>query len=104
MIFMKANLLLALVVFVLAFFVFSCPVAGQGAMTVKVDYILQIGDSSEVWVKRRAKYNNPGYIYYVAKFGAVPDSIKVGATLTLSPANTACNGVIFRHWNKKRRK
>ena len=103
---MKHNFWLALIVLLLALFVFSCPASGQGGMTVKVDYILRDGDSSEVWVKRRAKYNNPGYIYYVAKFGAVPDSLKVGSTLVLYPGNEGCDGVIFRqaYWRKKRRK
>jgi len=77
---MKHNTILALLVIALLLFILSLPASGQGGkkprreavMTVKVDFILRDGDSTEVWVKRRRQYNQSGYVWYMAKNGGNP--------------------------------
>ena len=67
-------------------------------LTVTIDFVLRVpGDSSEVWAKRRRMYNNPGYVWYIAKMASVPDSIRVGKKIVLKQANDSCHKcVIFK--------
>lgn len=78
--------------------------AAQKPMKVTIDYILRDGDSSEVIVKRRAMYNNPGYIYYSAKFGVLPDSLRIGVVLNLYPDKGDCLLPTFKQlfWRKRK--
>jgi hypothetical protein len=74
-------------------------------LTVTVDYILfdESDSSAEVWAKRRRMYNNPGYVWYVAKMKTVPDSIRVGKRLQLrSDSGRPCDCILFKQVNKTR--
>ena len=76
----------------------SCRISKPpSSFKVKVDYILNTpGDSSEVWVKRKRMYNNLGYVWYMAKFAKLPDSIKIGTTIILQYNGDSCACTVFK--------
>lgn len=51
---------------------------------VRVDYLLENGDSTEVWLRRQHPYRRTKVSYFAAMLpNPIPDSLKVGNYVTL---------------------
>ena len=66
--------------------VIAITVKGQRSIVVTVDFVLNDGDSSDVWVRRQHPYRATQVTYFATRFpNPLPDSLQVGRKITLYP-------------------